>query len=155
MYTNKRCVIAAGTFFFLCVFTTAGLSESGGEDQPDVVKPDLNYAQVVYVKATQGVDGSWCIHATVRHNDEGWDHYANAWQVLDEEGRELAWRMLAHPHDDEQPFERSKCDVNIPPGVGRLIVQAKCSIHGFGGQSVTVDLSVPAGEKFKVRRPGP
>jgi hypothetical protein len=113
---------------------------------------DLNYAQVIYVEAVQSVDDSWCISTTVHHNDEGWDHYANAWQVLDEEDNEIAWRLLAHPHDDEQPFTRSKCDINIPPEVNKLRVRAKCKKHGFGGLEIIVDLSVVEGEKFKVTR---
>ncbi len=113
---------------------------------------DLNYAHVLFVKAVQSEDGSWCIYTTVRHNDEGWDHYANAWQVLDPQGNELVWRLLAHPHEDEQPFTRDKCGIVIPPEVNKVTVQAKCKVHGFGGESVIVDLEAAAGKKFKVIR---
>ncbi|MEL0660957.1 hypothetical protein V6255_17645 [Psychromonas arctica] len=39
----------------------------------------LDYAQVQYVEATQSQNGSWCFSAQVRHNDQSWDHYADAW----------------------------------------------------------------------------
>lgn len=113
---------------------------------------DLNYAHVLFVEAVQSDDASWCVYATVRHNDEGWDHYANAWQVLDPQGNELAWRLLAHPHEDEQPFTRDKCGIVIPPEVRKVTVRAQCKVHGFGGEEVVVDLESSAGEKFKVVR---
>ena len=75
---------------------------------------------------------------------------ANAWQVLDEEGNELGWRMLAHPHDDEQPFTREQCDIEIPEKAKRVLVRAKCNVHGFGGQPVLVDLSRDEGDKFRI-----
>lgn len=145
------CALAAFTLLL-----SAAATEAGDSPPPrEVLQPesaDLDYAQVLFVEAVQSEDGGWCIYTTVRHNDEGWEHYANAWQVLDGQGKELAWRLLAHPHDDEQPFTREKCGVTIPPEVTELVVRAKCRVHGFGGQSVTVDLKAEEGEKFKVVR---
>jgi hypothetical protein len=137
---------------FLCFATSHVAADMPAGGQSAGVIADLNYAQVVYVKAIQSKDGSWCIRTTVRHSDEGWEHYANAWQVLDEEGKEVAWRLLAHPHDDEQPFERDKCGIEIPPKTVKLVVQAKCNVHGFGGHAVVVDLSVSDSDKFEVRK---
>jgi hypothetical protein len=145
------CALAA----FTLLLSAAALEAGDGPPPREVLQPestDLDYAQVLFVEAVQSEDGRWCIYTTVRHNDEGWEHYANAWQVLDGQGKELAWRLLAHPHDDEQPFTRNKCSVTIPPEVTELVVRAKCKVHGFGGQSVTVDLKAEEGEKFKVVR---
>lgn len=134
----------------------AAVTGSHGADiDIDDYSTDLNYAQVAYVEAVQSSDGSWCISTTVRHNDEGWDHYANGWQVLDEAGNELGWRLLAHPHDDEQPFTREQCDIEIPEKTTRVIVRAKCKVHGFGGQPVVVDLTERDGEKYRVTRHKP
>jgi len=113
---------------------------------------NLDYAQVIFVKAVEGGDGRWCISTTVRHNDEGWEHYAVMWEVLDAEGNEIAWRGLAHPHVYEQPFERDQCDVVVPAGVGSLRVRAKCNVHGFGGGEVVADLTAAEGERFTVTR---
>jgi hypothetical protein len=52
---------------------------------------------------------------TVRHDDEGWSHYANRWEVLDMEGN-----VLTHPHVNEQPFARSKDWTEIPTEITRV-----------------------------------
>jgi hypothetical protein len=44
---------------------------------------------------------------TVRHADEGWEHYADCWEVLTLDGEVLATRELAHPHDNEQPSDNA------------------------------------------------
>ena len=143
----KTSVIAA-----LVTLLFASLSANPQSTLAEVEKTsaDLNYAQVTHVEAVQSKDSSWCISATVRHNDEGWDHYANAWAVFDKDENEIAWRTLLHPHDDEQPFTREQCDIDIPEEVTKLIIRAKCTVHGFGGQTVVVDLSEAEGEKYKI-----
>jgi len=56
---------------------------------------DLDYAQVTMVSARQQENGLWRFDVTLRHNDEGWDHYADAWQVvLPEDGEVLGERVL-------------------------------------------------------------
>jgi hypothetical protein len=111
---------------------------------------DLNFAQIEFVQATQTGDGLWRFDVTVRHNDQGWDHYADLWQVLDPNGNLLGERVLLHPHDTEQPFTRSQSGIAIPPEMTQVVVRAKCNVHGFGGQEVTVDLTVAEGENFTV-----
>lgn len=81
-------------------------------------------------------DGTFRVEATVRHADEGWDHYADAFEVVAPDGAVLATRTLLHPHVDEQPFTRSLGDVAIPAGVGEVIVRARDSGHGYGGRGV-------------------
>lgn len=122
----------------------AGLDLSGN--------PDLNYAQVQFVTATQTGENSWRFDVTVRHNDQGWDHYADLWQVEDLQGNVLGERVLLHPHDTEQPFTRSQSGIKIPPQITQVVVRAKCNVHGFGGQAVLVDFTAGSGENFKVTR---
>jgi pyruvate-formate lyase-activating enzyme len=95
-------------------------------------------ADVVKADVTPQADGSYRFDVTVRHGDEGWDHYADAWEVLSEDGKVLAVRVLAHPHVNEQPFTRSLSGVEIPAGMSRVVVRAKDSVHGYGGETVTV-----------------
>ena len=71
--------------------------------------------------------------AKVRHDDEGWSHYANRWEVLDMEGN-----VLTHPHVNEQPFARGKDWTEIPAEITR--VRAHDSVHGYGGKTVEIDL---------------
>jgi len=112
----------------------------------------LEFAQVTYVEAIQRSNDNWCFNTSVRHNDQGWEHYANGWEVLDLEGNQLGYRLLGHPHDNEQPFTRQQCSIKIPSGISKVIVRAKCNRHGFGGEAVVVDLNDNQSVDYSVNR---
>ncbi len=97
-------------------------------------------ADVVGARATQGADGTWRVSATVRHADAGWDHYADAWEVLDPDGKVLGTRVLLHPHDDEQPFTRDLTGLRIPDGIASVTIRARDKVHEYGGRSFIVEL---------------
>lgn len=78
------------------------------------------------------------VSATIRHDDEGWDHYADAFTVETIDGEVLGTRTLHHPHVDEQPFTRSLSGVRIPPDINTVTVRARDSVHGFDGRGMTV-----------------
>jgi hypothetical protein len=101
----------------------------------------LKFAQVTHVVATKKSDQSWCFATSIRHNDQGWEHFSDGWEVLDVEGNQLGFRILAHPHDNEQPFTRNLCDIKIPAAMSKVIVRAKCNKHGFGGKPFVVYLN--------------
>lgn len=85
--------------------------------------------------------GSRCTFVVgVRHDDEGWDYYADAWEVLAPDGTVLATRVLRHPHVGEQPFTRDLQGVEIPGGLTRVRIRARDSVHGLGGAEVEVAL---------------
>jgi len=87
---------------------------------------------------------------TVRHADEGWNHYANKWEVSSTSGEILATRILRHPHVDEQPFTRSLERVGISGSIGDVRVRAYDSLHAYGGAVVSVTLPVArSGERSK------
>lgn len=98
-------------------------------------------ADVVGVETAQREDGTWRFDVTVAHADEGWDHYADRWEVVAPDGTVIATRVLAHPHVDEQPFTRSLSGIEIPEGVTHVIVRAGDSKHGLGGAEMTIDLT--------------
>ncbi|MBI9106662.1 MAG: hypothetical protein JEZ04_07925 [Spirochaetales bacterium] len=101
---------------------------------------DLNYTHVMKVRAAENA-GLWRFDVTLRHGDEGWDHYANLWVVVDvETGEEYGRRVLAHPHVNEQPFTRSQSGIRIPEGVTAVTVKAACNVHGFGGTELAVQI---------------
>lgn len=77
---------------------------------------------------------------TVQHQDAGWDHFANAWQVVAPNGSVLATRILRHPHVAEQPFTRRLRAVEIPAALEEVRIRARDSIHGLGGKEVVVVL---------------
>jgi hypothetical protein len=96
-------------------------------------------ADVVSAKAS--CSGETCAFVvTVRHADEGWKHYADAWQVLAPDGTVLATRVLRHPHVAEQPFTRGMRGVRVPAGLDRVRIRARDSVHGLGGHEVEVTL---------------
>ena len=95
-------------------------------------------ADVVAVKVSKTGERVYRFDVTVRHDDTGWDHYADRWEVLAPDGRVLGVRVLAHPHENEQPFTRSLSGVEIPTGVAEVRVRAGDSVHDFGGAEMTV-----------------
>lgn len=118
---------------------------------PGSERENLDYAQVISVRAVEQDSELWRFDVTVRHNDDGWEHYADAWQVVrPSDGEALAERVLAHPHVNEQPFTRSQSGVRIPRELTVVTVRAKCNVHGFGGREVTVDLSRSRDDNYEV-----
>jgi hypothetical protein len=77
---------------------------------------------------------------TLKHGDEGWDHYANQWDVMLMDGTLLKSRVLYHPHVDEQPFTRSLSGVKIPAGTSRVKIRAKDLKHGYSSKDYTVQI---------------
>ena len=77
---------------------------------------------------------------TLKHDDSGWDHYADKWEVLAPDGSVLGSRVLYHPHVNEQPFTRSLSGVKIPQGITSVTIRGKDSVHGFGGIEKQVKL---------------
>lgn len=91
------------------------------------------------VRATSSGTG-WRFDVTLSHPDTGWDHYADGWRVLALDGTELGLRVLAHPHEQEQPFTRSLSGVSVPDGTRQVLIQARCLTDGWSETTVTVDL---------------
>lgn len=134
--------------------TTA--AQAGGQAEPTAD------AHVKQVRARLSPAGTWTFFVTVRHDDAGWEDFADGWDVVTPDGTVLKpdagapfTRQLMHPHTDEQPFTRSQSGITIPEGVNRVTVRAHDKVHGWGGEEVTVDLTVEEGERFQVVRPDP
>lgn len=88
---------------------------------------------VVGVTYDVAADGSFTFHVTVRHDDDGWAHFADKWQVLAPDGTVLGETVLGHPHDTEQPFTRSQSGIRIPETLGEVRVRAHDKLHGWDG----------------------
>jgi len=95
---------------------------------------------ITHVKATQAGD-AWRFDVTLLHPDTGWDHYADAWEVLDADGNSLGIRVLGHPHVNEQPFTRSLSGVVIPQGTSEVFVRARCLVDGWNSDVSRVALT--------------
>ena len=95
-------------------------------------------ADVIEVDVKQTGGDTYFFKVTVRHADEGWDHYADKWDVVAPDGTVLGTRTLYHPHVDEQPFTRSLSDVKISESITEVTVRAHDSVHKYGGETVKV-----------------
>ena len=110
---------------FLCFFGVVSLADE---------------ADVMGVSVEKTADDLYDFSVTVFHNDSGWKHYANKWDILDSHGKVLATRTLYHPHVNEQPFTRGLSDVEIPKHIKSVTVRAYDSVHGQGGKEMNVVL---------------
>ncbi len=98
-----------------------------------------NEADVIDVKTKCHKECTF--YVTVKHQDKGWDHFANSWEVLTPDGEVIATRTLLHPHVNEQPFMRSLSHIKIPAGIKKVVVRAHDSVHGYGGKTMDVEIS--------------
>ena len=97
-------------------------------------------ADVINVKVTAEPSGTFNFDVTVTHADAGWEHYADKWEVTGPDGNVFATRILAHPHDDEQPFTRSQGGISIPERLATVTIRAHDLVHGYGGKEMQVKL---------------
>lgn len=86
-------------------------------------------------------EGRWNVSVTLRHDDSGWEHYADAWRVSGTDGVVFGTRTLLHPHETEQPFTRSLSAVVIPKAVTEVFVEAHDKVHGWATRRLSVDLA--------------
>ena len=115
----------------LATLALAAIAASARAGEADVV------AAEVYPEG----EGRWRFSVTVAHGDEGWDHYADRWEVLAPDGTVLGTRVLVHPHETEQPFTRSLGGVAVPDGIDRVTLRAHDNVHGAGGAEATVEMA--------------
>ena len=94
-------------------------------------------ADVTDVKVVKVDADVFRFSVTVRHADEGWEHYADRWEVLDMNGNSLGSRVLMHPHVNEQPFTRSMT-LSLPMNVKEVRVRAHDKLHEYGGEEMVV-----------------
>lgn len=97
-------------------------------------------ADVIAVEVRRAGGDLYDFDVTIRSNDTGWDHYADAFEVLAPDGTVLGQRVLLHPHETEQPFARDLYGVAIPATIGSVTVRARHKPKGYDGETKTVPL---------------
>jgi len=105
-----------------------------------LLSPACFAGEVSIVDVKVECPNSCTFSVTLEHNDEGWHHYADKWDVVTLEGKLLKSRVLHHPHENEQPFTRSLSGVLIPQGTRQVKIRARDSKHGYSKQEFIVDL---------------
>ena len=118
----KLCIVS----LFLIVFST--------------MKTFAGEADVVAVTVVEQEKGTYRFAVTVSHQDEGWKHYADKWDIAGSDGTVFGTRTLLHPHVDEQPFERSLSGVKIPENIHQITIRAHDLVHQYGGKNMVITL---------------
>jgi hypothetical protein len=83
---------------------------------------------------------TYLFRVTIFHKDEGWNHYADKYEIVSPDGKVLGTRVLLHPHVDEQPFTRALAGVKIPEKIKEVIIRAHDSVHKYGGKTMKVPI---------------
>ena len=107
---------------------------------------NVEIVKVVLTKHT----GTWRADVTLNHADTGWNHYADAWRLVDVKGNEIGKRTLYHPHVSEQPFTRSLSGFQIPGDKKIIFVEAHDLKHGWSPNRVKIDMTKSSGSKYKI-----
>ncbi|SNS39640.1 hypothetical protein [Antarctobacter heliothermus] len=97
-------------------------------------------APVIEAATAQHGGGGWTVSVTLRHPDNGWDHYADGWRVELPDGTVLATRELLHPHETEQPFTRAQSGIRIPAGTAQVLIRSRCLVDGWSEQTQVLTL---------------
>ena len=111
--------------------TASTVHETRTDDFPDILAAE----------AVPADDGSWQFNVTVSSPYDSPERYADAWRVVSEDGTELGIRVLTHDHANEQPFTRSESGIVIPSDVTTVRVEGRDLANGWGGGTLTVDLT--------------
>ena len=107
--------------------------------------------EILSANFSQNSNQAWSVSVTLRHDDTGWDHYADAWRVVDEQKTILGTRTLFHPHVSEQPFTRSD-SVKIPSQMTTVYIEAHDKVHGWSPQRLKIALSKAKNGQLRVNR---
>lgn len=102
--------------------------------------PAFADAPVIENITAQQSGNSWRFSVTLSHADTGWDDYADGWRVEAEDGTVIGTRVLAHPHENEQPFTRSLGNVSIPQSSDVVYIRAKDLIGGWAKERTAFQL---------------
>lgn len=115
-------------------------ASSAVESATNAAAADQKYPDILSAELS-GPDGTeYDIAVTVSSPYDSPDRYADGWRVLDEDGNVLAEHELAHDHANEQPFTRSRGPFVIPEGVAKITVEGHDQEHGYGGETITIDV---------------
>ena len=113
---------------------------------------DAGEADVIEVAIERTGGNTYHFDVTVRHDDEGWNHYADRWEVIAADGTVLVTRTLYHPHVNEQPFTRSLSDFYIPSDKKIIIVEAHDKVNGWSPNKVRIDMGRSSGDNYQIEK---
>lgn len=101
---------------------------------------DQRHPDVVDVKVLARGADRFDFDVTISSPYDSTRRYADAFRVMNADGRVYGERGLLHDHAGEQPFTRELHGVSIPPAVRQVVVQARDRAYGYGGKTVGISL---------------
>lgn len=128
-----------GVALALAVAGCASNESDGSAGSPTSEGSDQRYPDVLDVVVEKNGD-TYDFTVTISSPYDTPERYADGWRVKDREGTVYGEHTLTHDHASEQPFTRQQTGVEIPPEVDQVIVEGRDKQHGYGGETVTVDL---------------
>ena len=125
----------------------AGCSTGPAEPEPPAapgttgadVAVDQRFPDIVGVEVSRSGSG-YTFAVTVSSPYDTPQRYADAFRVRAEDGAVYGVKELAHDHASEQPFTRTLSGVQVPAGVGTVLVEGRDQVNGWGGGTQTVEL---------------
>lgn len=124
-----------------CLFAGLALvwaAGTGGTWAQGKNAPEQRHPDVVAVKVTPRGANRFDFDVTMASPYDTPRRYADAFRVMDAEGKIFGERILLHDHAGEQPFTRELNGVAIPSRHRKVIVQGRDQKFGYGGRSVEV-----------------
>jgi hypothetical protein len=97
------------------------------------------FPEVVKVVITER-NGSYRFDVTLSSPYDTPERYADAFRVLDADGKELGIRVLLHDHAYEQPFTRSLTGVNVPQNTAAVFIEGRDKTYGWSGVLTEVEM---------------
>ena len=101
---------------------------------------NANEAVIQDVLVQKTKPNTYNFSVTILHNDTGWKHYVNKWDILDSDNKLLGTRVLYHPHVDEQPFTRSKNNVFINNTHKNVFIRVHDTVHQYSSKKFLIKL---------------
>lgn len=117
-------------FILTAVLIVACAETNLANIQQQDVQQKTEEAKVISVESS-GKPQNYTFNVGISSPDKGCNQYANWWEVLNQEGKLLYRRILAHSHVNEQPFTRSGGVVAISD-TQVVIIRAHMNNLGYG-----------------------
>ncbi len=138
---TRRLIVAAVLLLAGCGGSDDGTTDTpGGITADEAVSTDGLFPDVVAATAEQAADGTWRFDVTLSSPYDTPERYADAWRILGPDGTEYGLRVLAHDHQNEQPFTRSLGGVELPADVDVVTVEGRDQLNGWGGERFELEL---------------
>ncbi|WP_187648265.1 hypothetical protein [Nitrosophilus labii] len=98
-------------------------------------------ADVVEAKIKKSFGGSYVAYVHIKHKDVDEKHFVDHWQILNQNRKLIAPRVVFKPHPNEKIIYSDLYGFKIPKGTKKLIFRAHCSKDGYGGKEFVIDLT--------------